>query len=85
MRGNVELWREDDAVRNSTLITQQEFLRQAMDTLGMTREQFAERIGTKKRGLDNWLLPSDSKESRAMPEMAWKFIQEILQHHKERA
>lgn len=58
--------------------TQQEFLRDAMDRLGMTREEFADRIGTKKRGLDNWLLPSDSKEYRSMPDMAWKFIREIL-------
>lgn len=27
------------------------------------------------------MLPSDSKEFRVMPEMAWKFIREILQHH----
>jgi len=85
MRGNVEMRREVDTVRKSTPITQQKFLRQAMETLGMTREQFAERIGAKKRGLDNWLLPSDSKEFRAMPEMAWKFIREILQHNQERA
>lgn len=72
-------------MRKSTPMTQQDFLRQAMDTMGMTREQFAERIGAKKRGLDNWLLPSDSKEFRAMPEMAWKFIREILQNHHEKA
>jgi DNA-binding transcriptional regulator YiaG len=70
-------------VRKSTPMTQQDFLRQAMVTMDMTREQFAARIGVKKRGLDNWLLPSDSKEFRAMPEMAWKFIREILQHRKE--
>ncbi|MXN76417.1 transcriptional regulator [Burkholderia sp. 4701] len=65
--------------------TQQDFLRHAMDVLGMTREAFAERIGTKKRALDNWLLPSSSSEFRAMPEMAWKFIREILEHHDTRA
>jgi len=51
--------------------------------LGLTREQFAERIGAKKRALDNWLLPSDSQEYRAMPDMAWKFVSEILEHHKQ--
>jgi DNA-binding transcriptional regulator YiaG len=65
--------------------SQQEFLREAMATLGLTREQFADRIGTKKRGLDNWLLPSESKEFRPMPEMAWKFIREILENHKQDA
>ncbi|MGR9587064.1 transcriptional regulator [Pandoraea sputorum] len=62
--------------------TQQEFLRDAMDRLGMTREEFADRIGTKKRGLDNWLLPNDSKEYRSMPDMAWKFIREILDNDR---
>ena len=57
---------------------QQAFLREAMRQLGMTRKQFAERIGTKERTLDNWLVPSTSKEFRTMPDMGWKFIQEIL-------
>lgn len=61
--------------------TQQEFLRDAMQTLGMTRPQFAERIGTKARTLDNWLLPSESNEFRSMPDMVWKFVAEILTNH----
>ncbi|MGI4984694.1 MAG: transcriptional regulator [Janthinobacterium lividum] len=65
--------------------TQQEFLRQAMVQLDMTRDQFAERIGTKKRALDNWLLSSNSSEYRSMPEMAWKFIREILENDKKSA
>ena len=36
--------------------SQQAFLRDAMATLEYTREQFAERIGTRKRTLDNWRL-----------------------------
>lgn len=60
-------------------IAQQEFLRDAMTTLNMTRDAFAERIGTTRRRIDNWLLPSDSKGYREMDEMAWKFIREILQ------
>ena len=38
-------------MKNTT--NQQEFLRDAMRRLNMTREQFAERIGTVKRRLDN--------------------------------
>nr|WP_249204664.1 transcriptional regulator [Burkholderia cenocepacia] len=53
-----------------------------MNALGMTREEFAERIGAKKRALDNWLLPSGSAEYRSMPDMAWKFIREILDRDK---
>ncbi|HEX7683459.1 MAG TPA: transcriptional regulator [Trinickia sp.] len=65
--------------------TQQEFLRYAMSELGMTREQFAERIGTKKRTLDNWLLAADSSEYRGMPDMAWKFVREILENYRKSA
>ncbi|MFJ3317237.1 transcriptional regulator [Herbaspirillum huttiense] len=63
-------------------IAQQDFLRKAMETLGMTRDEFCERIGAKRRRLDNWLLPSSSKEFREMDEMAWKFIREILEGKK---
>lgn len=50
-----------------------------MGELGMTREQFAHRIGTKKRTLDNWLLSLDSGEYRSMPDMGWKFVWGILE------
>lgn len=58
--------------------TQQEFLRDAMDRLNMTRDQFSERIAVKRKTLDNWLLPP-SDSARDMSDMAWKFIQEILE------
>jgi len=57
---------------------QQVFLRDAMRTLNMTRESFSQRIGCTKRALDTWLLPDESNEFRAMPEMARRFISEIL-------
>lgn len=68
--------------------TQQEFLRDAMSQLGYTRMQLAERIcppggATRtKRRIDNWLLPSESKEFRKMDEIVWMYIKEILKHHK---
>lgn len=63
---------------------QQSFLRDAMQSLSMTRDAFAERIGAKRRALDTWLLPSDSNEFRAMPEVVWKFIQEIVEAETKR-
>lgn len=69
----------------TNLIPQQEFLRSAMASLNMTRDQFAERIGTSRRRLDNWLLPSDSKGYRDMDDMAWKFIREILDNQRNSA
>lgn len=74
---------EDMATTKKT-VPQQEFLRDAMALLGMTRDEFAVRIGTSRRRLDNWLLPSDSKGFREMDEMAWKFIREILQHNSKK-
>ena len=64
--------------KQTKTMSQQEFLRDAMRQLGMTRPQFADRIGTKPRTLDNWLLPSESNECRTMPDMVWKFVREIL-------
>jgi len=58
---------------------QQDFLRDAMLHLNMTRQKFADRIGASKRALDNWLLPTDSKGFRPMPETVWTLIREILQ------
>jgi hypothetical protein len=66
-------------------IAQQEFLRDAMNTLSMTRDEFADRIGTNRRRIDNWLLPTDSKGYREMDEMAWKFIREILKYKQKSA
>lgn len=65
-------------------VAQQEFLRNAMTLLNMTRDEFADRIGTNRRRLDNWLLPSNSSGFREMDEMAWKFIREILKGTKKK-
>ena len=62
------------------MITQQVLLRDAMRRLDMTRDVFAERIGTRRRALDSWLLPDESNEYRAMPEVARRFVLEILAH-----
>src|SRR5438105_2540350 len=60
------------------MITQQVLLRDAMRRLDMTRDAFADRIGSRRRALDSWLLPDESNEFRAMPEVARRFVQEIL-------
>lgn len=58
---------------------QQDFLRYAMKMLTMTRKQLANRISATERSIDNWLQPSGSKEFRPMPDMAWRFIREIVE------
>lgn len=60
-------------------VSQQEFLRDAMEQLGMTRQAFAERIRASKRRLDTWLLPSESKGFRELDPTIWQFIREILE------
>jgi aspartate carbamoyltransferase catalytic subunit len=59
-------------------MVQQTVLRDAMRRLNMTRDAFASRIGVSRRALDTWLLPDDSPESRAMPEIAARYVSEIL-------
>lgn len=63
-------------------VNQKDFLKDAMQQLGMNREQFAERLGTNLRRITNWLQSTDSKEFREMGSMVWKFVREILEHEK---
>jgi aspartate carbamoyltransferase catalytic subunit len=58
-------------------VPQQAFLRDAMRRMNLTRDGFASRIGVSRRALDTWLLPDDSQESRAMPEIVERFVSEI--------
>lgn len=67
------------------MTTQQEFLREAMRELGMTRDAFAVRLACPRRTLDKWLLPSESKDHRAMDEAMWKFVREVLEHERLKA
>jgi aspartate carbamoyltransferase catalytic subunit len=60
------------------MTTQQTLLREAMQTLNMTRDAFAERLSIKRRALDAWLLPDTSNEFRVMPDVVHKFIGEIM-------
>ncbi|WP_434034800.1 helix-turn-helix domain-containing protein [Cupriavidus sp. a3] len=64
---------------------QQELLREAMVQLGMTREEFATRISVSRRTLDKWLLPNESSDFRALPDMGRAYIQEILAWNAKRA
>ena len=65
--------------------TQQEFLREAMAELVMTRAAFSVRLACPQRTLDKWLLPSTSKDHRAMDESMWKFVREVLAHERLKA
>ncbi len=61
---------------------QQEFLRMVMFRLGFNREALAQRLAVSRRGLDKWLLPSDSNDFREMPDMAKAFLEEIFKKYR---
>jgi hypothetical protein len=63
-------------------MTQSEFLQSAMTPLGMTRDEFAARLGCPRRTLDKWLLPESSNDHRVMPEVVWTLVREILANEK---
>ena len=62
--------------------TQQDFLRDAMLELGLTREAFAKRIGAPWETFKKWLLPAESGGSREMPAIAWSLVREVLEHER---
>jgi hypothetical protein len=63
-------------------MTQSEFLQSAMTSLELTRDGFAARLGCPRRTLDKWLLPESSNDHRAMPEVVWTLVREILANEK---
>lgn len=60
--------------------TQQEFLLDAIERLGLSRIDFAKRISVPKKTLDKWLAADGTADKRTMPEMAWAYIKEILEN-----
>jgi len=63
-------------------LPQQDFLRDAMLELGLTREAFAKRIGAPWETFKKWLLPAESGGSREMPAIAWSLVLEVLAHER---
>jgi hypothetical protein len=66
------------AKKQSAVQSQQEFLREAMTALGMTRAAFAKRISVPEKTLDKWMAPADTTDFRNMPEVVWAYVREIL-------
>ena len=65
-------------LKNEAGFSQQDFLRGALKTLKLTREQLSETLGVSKRGLDKWLLPDDSPDARYMPPSAQNQVRLLL-------
>ena len=66
-------------------LTQQEFLRNTMASLDMTREAFAARIAASPRRLANWLLPTGSQGFRELDAVIWRLLREIVAAERKKA
>lgn len=60
--------------------TQQELLRDAAQTLGLSQKEFAQRMGTPWPTFEKWLYPPASGNARKMPAMGRQLVREILAH-----
>jgi DNA-binding transcriptional regulator YiaG len=58
-------------------LRQQDFLREAMEALGMNEDQFAERLSVTPHQFNKWLLPGDSPGYAEMSESTWDLIREM--------
>jgi len=64
-------------------ITQQEFLRDACEILGLEQKQMAARMCAPWTTFKKWLQPTTAKQNyREMPDIAWQLVREILAHER---
>jgi hypothetical protein len=70
--------------RDQPRISQQDFRLAAMRQCGMGRHEFAAHISAGRSALDKWLLPEDSADFRAVPEMGRAYISQVVHSTKER-
>jgi predicted transcriptional regulator len=61
--------------------TQQAFLRHAIKELGLTVDEFCNRISVPPKTFEKWLATDSAKNHRNMPAIAWSYIDEILKWH----
>jgi hypothetical protein len=66
------------ATKQVSPLSQQEFLKDAIQRLGMTRVGFAKRISVPEKTLDKWLAPVGTCDFRPLPEVVWSYVREIL-------
>jgi hypothetical protein len=66
-------------------LNQQDFLREAATSLGLTQKGLSQRMGAPWATFEKWLLPKESPNSREMPQIAWTLVREILAHEKLKA
>jgi predicted transcriptional regulator len=67
------------ATKPPPVLSQQEFLKDAIQRLGLTRPSFAQRISVPEKTLDKWLAPAGSSDFMNMPDAVWAYVREILE------
>jgi hypothetical protein len=70
--------------RKSRVPSQQEFLREAKEALGLTWDALSEAAEIKPRALKNYIRPDDSQEHRGLPLLARRAIENLLAAHAKR-
>lgn len=60
---------------------QQQRLRDAAALLGLTQREIAKQMGVPWPTFEKWLAPTESKSFRAMPAMAGRFVNTIVENH----
>lgn len=65
------------------VMPQREFLLDAMERLGLTKEEMAVRLGCPWNTFKKWIAAPDAKDNyREMPPIAWAFVREVLAHEQ---
>lgn len=63
---------------------QQEYLKAAKATLGLTWDDFALKAGINPRALKTYRMPGTSKDFRTMPSLARSAIDRLLADHQKK-
>lgn len=63
--------------------SQQAFLLEAMQRMGMEHDQFARRLGASRRRLDDWLKSTGEPGSIELDPVIWTFVRELVDRAEE--
>lgn len=64
--------------------SQQEFLREAKATTGLTWDALAVQAGIEPRALKNYRMPDGSQNHRGMPKLARRALEQLLSEYEKR-
>lgn len=58
--------------------TQQDFLREALARLKMSRTELANRLGISQKTLNNWMAPENTSDYRTLPKIARNYLIDLI-------